>query len=144
MTSQSIDHLIVTLRDGIEFYETAGDRTEDVYLRQLFRQMVSHRSAAIAKLSPYAITPDQDAEGETPGNMAERLWTDLKSLFGNTDEIFLDTLIDVENRTLTEIDSVLKAMPDAEPRTVVAELRREFAKALEDIKTARRRGEHPI
>lgn len=139
MVSDMVVRLIGILRDGIEIYQAAHERTDDAFHRQLFRQMIDLREAAIARLRPYALSSHADIpEGASATATAGRTWTELKTLFGDTESVFLKSLRDMEERTLAAIDDTISGLPDSEARHVVEDLRAEFGTACNDIEDARR------
>lgn len=130
--------LIEILRDGQELYATASERTDDPYIRQLCVQMVSRRESACVRLGPFAnSTPADVPTDATLRGKAETVWTDFKALLGDTDDVFLATLMDVEVMTIAKINEAREGLPDGPARDLVDALRKEFEVAMNSVESAR-------
>ena len=132
--------LIATMRDGISFYDNAERLSRDAYLGQLYRKMIERREAAVERLLPFA-TPSRAevSESERIHMVAERIWTNIKATILESDEVFLFALVDLESRTLAEIETTYDGAPDEDVRWVLRELQTEFSSSFADMRQAQSR-----
>ena len=128
--SDDLNSFIAILNDGIMFYETAIENTENEELISIFQEMISLRKEAANELAQYVREEGfpVNPTGTLTGQLHEA-YTRIKAMLLDADQAYLAELATLEGRTVDAFDKVIPHMPSAEARGRMIALHDSFAAA---------------
>lgn len=105
-----LKRLIHILNDGKEGYESAGENTDSVELKELFQSYEKEREAFAEELKAHLIKHGATSENEEGGvsGTLHRTWIDIKQAFSShKDTAILSAIETGEKAALDKFDAVL-------------------------------------
>ncbi len=120
-----IDDLVQVLNSGIEFYNEAKTKVDDLAIRAVFDDMAKVRVAAVESLQPFVAV--QEGERETGGDWAidtRKFYTKFIAMMSSDKEhTYVKELEEVEDKTLKEFDRVMDKDQPPQFKQVLANIR---------------------
>ena len=109
--ARHITDIIKVMNGGIEFYQEAKTKLDNVMVKAFFERMISAKAESVAELQPFAI--EQQGEIETDTNTlvkARQAYTKLITNLSSEPKTYtyVDQLEEVEDKVLEELDLALE------------------------------------
>ena len=139
--TRAVIDLVRVLNDGVDFYRDAEQKVRDPALKRTFERMATTREKLLNRIQPYVVLKEGASEhGHTLSGKTLEVYTNLKAaLKSDVDQTYIDSLEELEDRTLAELREAITAAHNVEVVAALREFHPQLKQCHEEMRQLKQR-----